>query len=365
MDYKRTKAYLPRIHRSIHDEDLRESYHRLEGLETFITLNEPICPRFVVEFYHSLEVKRDDEERPYIEFKLGQFTFKLDSSQLSRIFQTPKALETFYTSELSLNSLDDHPNSSFFGPKHDLVRENITVPRTTQTQLQRNPNKLHIDDIRPELRGWELFFRENLFCTLSNRKHVNAWIHGSPYGDQYDVSEEHPNEKTHSPPPRKKSLSPPQALSKSISSKSTHYTSSSSPSDSLTPTHVATPPKRCFVIPLKLEAQGLPSLTSTMDHWPPGPSNPSPPPRVSKPPPGFPHPPPGFEPLPSTQPLFVYINNNAPPLENIYHPPPNLGNQDFPNPLNFLDFVHPNDMPHLHNMFYQCCSTIRHEIQML
>ncbi|GKB17826.1 hypothetical protein Tco_0851749 [Tanacetum coccineum] len=43
-------------------------------------------------------------------------------------------------------------------------------------------------------------------------------------------SEEHPNEITPSPPPRKKSLSPPQAPSKSISSKSTHYTSSSSPS---------------------------------------------------------------------------------------------------------------------------------------
>ncbi|GJR18125.1 hypothetical protein Tco_0966652 [Tanacetum coccineum] len=32
MDYKRTKAYLPRIHRSKEmDEDLRESYCRLEG----------------------------------------------------------------------------------------------------------------------------------------------------------------------------------------------------------------------------------------------------------------------------------------------------------------------------------------------
>ncbi|GJT01888.1 retrovirus-related pol polyprotein from transposon TNT 1-94 [Tanacetum coccineum] len=57
------------------------SKHR--GLEPFLTLNEPICPRFVVEFYHGLEVKRDEEERPYIEFKLGQFTFKLTSSQLS------------------------------------------------------------------------------------------------------------------------------------------------------------------------------------------------------------------------------------------------------------------------------------------
>ncbi|GJT25106.1 hypothetical protein Tco_0895043 [Tanacetum coccineum] len=109
-----------------------------------------------------------------------------------------------------------------------------------------------------------------------------------------------------------------------------------------------------------------------MDNWPPGLSNPSPPPCVSRPPPGFPNSPPGFEPLLSTQSLFVNINNNtpllynnAPPLENLHHPPPNLGNQDFPNPSNNLDFVHPNDMPHLHNMFCQCCSTTKHEIQML
>ncbi|GJT10282.1 hypothetical protein Tco_0857324 [Tanacetum coccineum] len=66
-------------------------------LESFLTLDKPICPRFVAEFYHSLEIKRDEEERPYIEFKLGEFTFELDTSQHSRIFQTLKALETFYT----------------------------------------------------------------------------------------------------------------------------------------------------------------------------------------------------------------------------------------------------------------------------
>ncbi|GJU08557.1 hypothetical protein Tco_1124987 [Tanacetum coccineum] len=42
-------------------------------------------------------------------------------------------------------------------------------------------------------------------------------------------SEEHQNEKTPSPPPRKKSLSPPNAPSTSNSSRSTQYTSSSSP----------------------------------------------------------------------------------------------------------------------------------------
>ncbi|GKD91483.1 hypothetical protein Tco_1366990 [Tanacetum coccineum] len=136
------------------DEELRESYHTLEkclfhegrivtpffidennmllffqavGLEHFLTLNEPICPRFVVKFYHSLEVKRDEEQRPYIEFKLG--------------------------------------------PKHDLIKKAITTPRKPQTQLLRDSNKLYLDKIRLEL---ELFFRENFFCSLGKRNKVNA-----------------------------------------------------------------------------------------------------------------------------------------------------------------------------------------------
>nr|GEV24395.1 retrovirus-related Pol polyprotein from transposon TNT 1-94 [Tanacetum cinerariifolium] len=98
-DYQLTKAYLPRIHRSdAMNKEVRESYRRLEsrlfhevifvtssfikannmlltfqavGLKPFLTLDEPICPRFVTEFYHSLEVKRVEEKCPYIEFKLG------------------------------------------------------------------------------------------------------------------------------------------------------------------------------------------------------------------------------------------------------------------------------------------------------
>ncbi|GJU67508.1 hypothetical protein Tco_1253767 [Tanacetum coccineum] len=213
------------------------------------------------------------------------------------------------------------------------------------------------------------------------KRKTSHWVVKTPtYVNLDPSSEEHQNEKTLSPPPRKKSLSPPQAQSKSISSKSTHYTSSSSPIESSTLTHVAPRPKLHFVILLKLEPEELQLLTSlpnnpyvsTMDNWPPGPSKPSLPPRVTQPPPEFPHLPPGFEKLTTSQPLFVNLNNNAPhlhnnasPLENIQHPPPNLKNQDFPNTPNILDFVHPNDMPHFHNMFCQCCSTIRHEIQML
>ncbi|GJZ51644.1 hypothetical protein Tco_0606159 [Tanacetum coccineum] len=202
MDYKQTKEYHPKVHRTRKmDDDLRESYRTLkkrlfhEGrivtpyfiaennmlpffqaidLKPFLTLNEPICPRFVVEFYHSLKVKRNEEDTPYIEFKLGQFTFKLTPSRLSQILQTPHPLETFYSSEWSINSLDDPSNSKFFGPKHDLVKKAIAVPRTTRAQLLRDPNTLYVDDIRPDLKGWELFFKENLFCSIDKRNKVKA-----------------------------------------------------------------------------------------------------------------------------------------------------------------------------------------------
>ncbi|GKA36848.1 hypothetical protein Tco_0723413 [Tanacetum coccineum] len=149
-----------------------------------------------------------------------------------------------------------------------------------------------------------------------------------------------------------------------LRSRSTYQTTSSSPSESPTPTHVAPPPKLKNFIPMKLERQELPpqqtlphnTRISTVDNWPPGPSNPSPPPRISRPPPRFEHPSP-------PQPLFVNVNNKVPQLENL---PPNLGNQQFPNPPNnILDFIHSNDMPPLYNMFCQCCSTTRQEIHML
>ncbi|GJT56639.1 hypothetical protein Tco_0991693 [Tanacetum coccineum] len=127
------------------------------------------------------------------------------------------------------------------------------------------------------------------------RKTARIHIKSPTYVNLESSSEEHHIERTPSPPPRKKSLSPPNAPSKSTSSRSTYQTTSSSPRESPTPTHVAPPPKLRFVIPIKLEPQELPSQqtpphnphVSTMDNWPPGPSNLSPPPRFSHPPPEF------------------------------------------------------------------------------
>nr|GEW16057.1 UBN2 domain-containing protein [Tanacetum cinerariifolium] len=99
--------------------------------------------RFVVEFYHILEVKRNELDIPYIEFMLGQFTFTLTPSPIT----------------LPLNMI---------------VKKAITTPRTTQAQLLRDLNTLYIDDIRPDLKGWELFFKENFFCSIEKINKVKA-----------------------------------------------------------------------------------------------------------------------------------------------------------------------------------------------
>ncbi|GJT84746.1 hypothetical protein Tco_1066463 [Tanacetum coccineum] len=140
-------AYLPRIYRSkAIDEEVKESYYRLEsrlfhkgrfvtpsfieannmlptfqavGLEPFLTLNEPICPRFIVEFYHSIEIKRDEEERPYIEFKLAnRFTFHdsaMNHLDISRnpIKENGKRVASPSASSSSSSSSDGNEAPSF------------------------------------------------------------------------------------------------------------------------------------------------------------------------------------------------------------------------------------------------------------
>ncbi|GJX79476.1 retrovirus-related pol polyprotein from transposon TNT 1-94 [Tanacetum coccineum] len=182
----------------------------------------------------------------------------------------------------------------------------ITIPRTTNRKLQRDSNTLFHDDLRPEVKGWELFIRENVFSVLDisrktikdkgkradppsstfsssssdENKEPSFWKFYEELSDNEELTdeqrekrgmfkclnryfdtitnEEHQNERTLSPSPIGKSLSPPNAPSKTTSSRSTYQTSSSSPSDSPTPTHVAPPPKLRFDIPMKLEPQELP-----------------------------------------------------------------------------------------------------------
>nr|GEX89497.1 hypothetical protein [Tanacetum cinerariifolium] len=290
QDYKKTRAYALKIYNYSNMSDtLKDIYRTLKS--RYVHEERTIDPYFYNDF-------SDDS--------VAKFTV-IDACGLNELEKTLEKIEPYNS---CLPALDDIRNLIH----RRTVHENIDKEGNTIYKL---PNQIETNELFDHLRPCELVIRENVYFAKGNRDHTQAVIalmlycleNRKPFNLAYFIirrmyffrdrrdkiiayGEEKPNERTPSPPPRKKSLSPPQALSKSISKKSTHYTSSSSPSESPTPTHVAPPPKLRFVIPIKLEPQELPPpqilpndpCVQTMDNWPPSLSNPSPPPRVSRPP---------------------------------------------------------------------------------
>ncbi|GJR68914.1 hypothetical protein Tco_0014979, partial [Tanacetum coccineum] len=74
-----------------------------------------------------------------------------------------------------------------------------------------------------------LYLMSSVIFSSSSSSDDNEAPSFPEFYDELSDSEEQPNERTPSPPPRKKSLSPLQAPSKSIYNKSIRYASSSSP----------------------------------------------------------------------------------------------------------------------------------------
>nr|GEU94462.1 hypothetical protein [Tanacetum cinerariifolium] len=165
MDYKQTKDYLPRVHHSRQiDEELRDSYRTLE--KSLFHEGRIVTPSFIAK----------NDMLPFFQaIALSIHLYANSISFISNPYNSSR-LRNFYTSEWLLNSLDDHPNSNYFVPKHNIIKNAITTHRTTQAQLIRDPNKLYIDDIRPDLKGWELFFKQILFYSIDKRNKVKAFI---------------------------------------------------------------------------------------------------------------------------------------------------------------------------------------------
>nr|GFA76526.1 hypothetical protein [Tanacetum cinerariifolium] len=273
------------------------------GLESFLKLNEHIFPRFVTEFYHSLEVKRSGDNYPYIELKLGNRDH-VNACTACMLYYL-KIKKKFNLTAMILLRMKDFMKSSYSPMlyvmlltrlfKHILLTSPQSIVPFDRFRYHKRV-MISLDTSRKTIK--DKGKRAALPHLLPPPHLMKMKIH-LPYDSMKIYQTTRTRNCTPSLSPRGKSLSPPHAPSKSTSSVITYKTTSSSPSESPTPTYVAPPLKLRFVIPMNLEPQELPlhqtpphdTHVSTVDNWPPGPSNPSPPLRVSHPPPGFEHPP--------------------------------------------------------------------------
>nr|GEU34592.1 transposase (putative), gypsy type [Tanacetum cinerariifolium] len=226
------------------------------GFECLLSLDEQICTRFIMELYKTLHLDRNlDDNRLFIQLVINENEFNISLDLFAELTSLPNQGLFLYSDAWSLDQLKKNlkqilPYNSTL-PSHDDIYSGLHKPTRVVPPIEA-----------------ALFIQNKV--TQLQEKNLH-WVVKSPtYVNLTSSSEEYQNERTPSPSPRRKSLSPPHAPLKATSSRSTYQTTSSYPSESPTPTHVAPPPKlrqkgKVNSITLKAKKESNDDETSTSE----------------------------------------------------------------------------------------------------
>ncbi|GJR83822.1 hypothetical protein Tco_0154607 [Tanacetum coccineum] len=125
-------------------------------------LHEGICPRFLLEFYSSIEITKDDNLNIFLTFWALKRTFKFSLESFASIILIPFHGQCSYSEDSSLDSLRMNQNS--FIP----FETNVPTPKEIIQSLTISgqtifPNKILKEELRVELRSWNEIIQENAF----------------------------------------------------------------------------------------------------------------------------------------------------------------------------------------------------------
>ncbi|GKB55918.1 hypothetical protein Tco_0912104 [Tanacetum coccineum] len=210
QDYKKTRAYAPKIYNDPNMSDsLKDIYRTLEsryvhegrtinssfyndlsddsvakltaiGFDCLLSLDAQICPKFIFEFYKTLKLERDSNNHFSIQFIINNHHFNLSLAQFVVLTHLPnqgiciysdawglneleKTLEQIKPYNLRLPALDDIRNLIH----RSIVHEKIDKEGNTIYKL---PNQIETSELFDHLRPCELVIRENQPCLLHRQK---------------------------------------------------------------------------------------------------------------------------------------------------------------------------------------------------
>ncbi|GKA64244.1 hypothetical protein Tco_0763850 [Tanacetum coccineum] len=137
QDYKKTRAYAPKIYNDPNmTNELKNVYRALEsryvhegrtidpffyqdlndkslakftniGFDCLLSLDEQICPRFIMEFYKTLRLDRNlNDNRLFIQFDINGHTFNLSFDQFTELTSLPNQSICLYSDAWSLDHLE-------------------------------------------------------------------------------------------------------------------------------------------------------------------------------------------------------------------------------------------------------------------
>ncbi|GJZ11548.1 retrovirus-related pol polyprotein from transposon TNT 1-94 [Tanacetum coccineum] len=136
-------------------------------------LHEGICPRFLLEFYSSIEITKDDNLNIFLTFWALKRTFKFSLESFASILSIPCEGECSYSEEPSLDSLETNQEANTPYQTHIPTPKKIIQSITTTGQTI-FPNKILKEELRHDMRSWNEIIQDNAFGTQNDSPFLPA-----------------------------------------------------------------------------------------------------------------------------------------------------------------------------------------------
>ena len=156
------------------EENLSTNF-QIIGLESLLTLNESICPRFVLEFFSVVKIKRDQNYSIHLRCRIGRYEFHVSLEQFAQILNIPCHGQCAYSEETDLTSLmesgEDHgPYKSYIPTPTELINVLCNSPDVLY------PNRIRTCELRYYLQPMAVILRENALSLVKDRECIPASV---------------------------------------------------------------------------------------------------------------------------------------------------------------------------------------------
>ncbi|GJV07309.1 hypothetical protein Tco_1344965 [Tanacetum coccineum] len=188
--------YKPIENRNIHEgRVVDQAYYKSNNIERLFTnirfnclfqINEPIVPRFILDFYSQVKVQTDDYGYLVISFMIQHEFITLTLAQFGQILKIPYNGQAVFTNEWDLASLEysqetEGPYCTDLPTPDDIRRllklERVMVDRTIKSQtVTLNQNQILTKELSPDMKQWEELIRENVFRLRGHRDRLPAYL---------------------------------------------------------------------------------------------------------------------------------------------------------------------------------------------
>ena len=134
--------------------------------DCLLDIDEPICPRFILEFYATVNLSSIAGGRFSLNFTTNQISHDIDLKDLAIILGVPNEGTCLYTDKWPISSLDSidrfYPYDTPLASK-ETIKEHLFV-RTSTTRVNRSGNivdkdpfGMELNELKPQFKKWKKF----------------------------------------------------------------------------------------------------------------------------------------------------------------------------------------------------------------